>query len=155
VGISLMVIVAGVCGFVGLLSGRWLADRVGRRPTVAITIVAIVCFAVFTYSGSKFAVLVGYSLGVFAGANFAPAAGALVNELFPTSVRATVAGWQIAAGVVGAVVGLVTFGSIADIGNRFSIGAVVTFFPVIPIIALLLLVPETRGKEPEDLALSP
>ena len=155
VGISLMVVVAGVFGLLGLFSGRWMADHLGRRPTLAVSIVAIVLFAVFTYSGSRFAVLVGYSLGVFAGGNFAPAAGSFVNELFPTSVRATVAGWQIASGVLGAVVGLVVFGSVADIGNRFSIGATVTFLPIIPVIALLLLVPETRGREPEDLLLGP
>ena len=31
---ALMVAAAGVTGLLGLLTGRWLADHVGRRPTV-------------------------------------------------------------------------------------------------------------------------
>jgi len=40
---------------------------------------------------------------------------------------------------------------VADIGNRFSIAAVVTFLPALPLAALLLLLPETKGTEPEEL----
>ena len=65
--------------------------------------VAMAVSGVFTYSGSHVALLIGYELGVLAASTFAPAAGAFVNELFPTSVRASVAGWNIAASVLGAV----------------------------------------------------
>jgi MFS family permease len=82
---------------------------------------------------------------------FAPAAGALVNERFPTGVRASVAGWQVAASVIGATVGLLSFGAVADVGNRFAAGAVVTFLPAALLAGLFFLLPETRGKEPEEL----
>jgi MFS family permease len=82
---------------------------------------------------------------------FAPAIGALSNELFPTSVRASVAGWLVAAGVVGAVTGLLLFGAVSDLTNRFSTAAAVTFAPAAAGAALLRLLPETRGREPEDL----
>jgi len=36
-------------------------------------------------------------------------------------------------------------------GNRFAIGALVTFLPVVLATALFLLLPETVGREPEDL----
>jgi MFS family permease len=76
----------------------------------------------------------------------------LVNEVFPTSVRASVAGWYIAAGVIGAVAGLVLFGAVADVGNRLSLAALVTFLPALPAAGLLFLLPESKGKEPEQLS---
>jgi MFS family permease len=148
-----MVVVAGVFGLVGLLVGRWLADHLGRRPTGAMTIVAMSVFGVFTYSGSRVALFVGYELGVLAASTFAPAAGAFVNELFPTAVRASVAGWTVAAGVLGAVVGLVAFGAFAQVGHRFdgTRAAAITFLPVLVATALFLRLPETKGREPEEM----
>ncbi|HVC71165.1 MAG TPA: MFS transporter [Acidimicrobiales bacterium] len=148
-----MVVVAGVVGLGGLLAGRWLADHVGRRPTGAASMVAMAVAGVFTYSGSRPALLIGYELGVLAASTFAPAAGTFVNELFPTSVRASVAGWNIAASVLGAVVGLVAFGAIAQVGTHFDglRAAATTFLPVLVATVLFLRLPETKGREPEDL----
>jgi MFS family permease len=146
-----MVAGAGVAGLAGLLAGRWLADRVGRRLTGALAMVAVALLATLTYTGSTPALLVGYILGVFAGSVFAPAAGSLINELFPTSVRASVAGWSLAAGVLGAVTGLVVFGAVAGAGAGFAVAGVVTFWPAALVMALFWLLPETRGGEPEDL----
>ena len=95
--------------------------------------------------------VVGYLAGITAGGVIAPAAGAFVNELFPTSVRASVAGWNIAGAVLGAVAGLVVFGAVADVGNRFAPAALVTFLPAMAMSALVWLLPETRGREPESL----
>ncbi len=146
-----MVVGAGVAGLAGLLAGRWLADQVGRRLTGALAMVAVALFATLTYTGSAPALLVGYILGVFAGSVFAPAAGSLVNELFPTPVRASVAGWSLAAGVLGAVAGLVIFGAVAEAARRFAVAGLVTFLPAALVMALFWLLPETRGEEPEDL----
>jgi MFS family permease len=146
-----MVVGAGVAGLAGLLAGRWLADRVGRRLTGALAMVAVALLATVTYTGSAPALVVGYILGLFAASVFAPAAGALVNELFPTPVRASVAGWSLAAGVLGAVTGLVVFGAVAEAGHRFAVAGLVTFWPAALVMVLFWLLPETRGGEPEDL----
>jgi MFS family permease len=146
-----MVVGAGIAGLAGLLAGRWLADRAGRRPTGALAMTAVALLAVLTYSGSTPALVAGYILGVFAASVFAPAAGSLVNELFPTSVRASAAGWSLAAGVLGAVVGLVAFGVVAGDGHRFAEAGMVTFLPPALVMVLFWLLPETRGREPEDL----
>ena len=146
-----MVVSAGLSGLIGLLAGRWLADRVGRRPTAAFGMVVLSLLGVLTYEGSRVALLTGYILGVMAGSVLAPAVGALLTELFPTSVRASVAGWWVAAGVLGAVTGLVVFGAIADVGNRFESAAALTFLPTALAAGLFWMVPETRGTEPEDL----
>jgi MFS family permease len=151
---SVMVVAAGVVGLGGLLLGRWLADRVGRRPTVAVSIVGMAAAGTFAYTGSTSALIVGYIAGVTAGGVFAPAGGALANELFPTEVRASVAGWTIAAGVLGAVTGLLVFGAVADIGgvaNHAGVAAAATFLPMVLATGLLLLLPETRGRELDEL----
>lgn len=148
---ALMVISAGAAGLIGLVAGQWLADRLGRRPTGAMGMALIATVALIAYSGTTVALVGGYVAGVACGSLFAPAAGALTNELFPTSVRASVAGWYVAAGVLGATVGLLVFGSVTDINNRFSVAAAVTFLPTIPAALLFFLLPETKGREPEDM----
>jgi MFS family permease len=151
---SIMVVVASVFGLVGLLVGRWLADHLGRRPTGALMMVAMSTFGVLTYSGSRTGLYVGYEFGVLAAATFAPAAGAFANELFPTSVRASVAGWNVVAGVLGAVVGLVVFGATAQVGHRFdgTRAGIITFLPILAATALFLALPETMGREPEEVS---
>ena len=149
--VALMVVAAGATGLAGLVTGRWLADRVGRRPTAAVGMVGIVAFGTLTYAGSTTALVVGYLASILAGSVLAPALGSLVNELFPTIVRATVAGWFLVAGVIGAVLGLVVFGALIEALGRFSSAAVVTFLPAAAGALLLLTVPETRGSEPEEL----
>jgi putative MFS transporter len=146
-----MVVGAGLSGVIGLLGGRWLADHLGRRPTASVAMVVMSILGVLTYSGSPAALIVGYILGVMVGSVLAPAVGALLAELFPTSVRASVAGWWVAAGVLGAVAGLVGFGAVADVRNQFAFAAAITFLPAALAAGVFWLLPETRGREPEDL----
>ncbi len=149
--LALMVVSAGVTGLAGLIAGRWTADHWGRRPAASAAMIAVWLSATLAYSGSPTALFVGYLSGIFSGASFAPAAGALVNELFPTSVRASVSGWYVATGVVGAAAGLLTFGTIAGNGNHFLLAGLVTFAVALPAAAMFWLVPETNGREPEEL----
>jgi MFS family permease len=93
-----LVLAAGLTGLAGLLVGRWSADRFGRRPTAAVGLVSVALAGMVTYSGSVPAAAAGYLVAVMAGSVFAPAAGAMHAELFPTAIRATVAGWTVAAG---------------------------------------------------------
>src|SRR5579875_2076570 len=50
---ALMVVGAGVTGLAGLLAGRWMADRFGRRPTAALGMTGIALFGALCYSGSR------------------------------------------------------------------------------------------------------
>jgi MFS family permease len=150
-----MVAGGGLAGLAGLLAGRWLADRAGRRLTGALAMAAVALLAIVTYSGSVPALVAGYMLGLFAASVYAPAAGSLLNELFPTTVRASAAGWWLAAGVLGAVAGLVEFGAVVGAGHPFAVAGLVTFVPAALVMVLFWLLPETRGREPEDLWPSP
>ena len=148
---ALMVVGAGATGLAGLLIGRWMADRFGRRFTGALGMTGLALFGVLSYTGPRIDLIAGYVLGVMFGSIFAPAVGAIVNELFPTSVRASASGWFLASGVLGAVIGLVVFGAIADIGNHFALAADLTFLPAMTVATLFWSLPETKGRELEDL----
>jgi MFS family permease len=149
IALSGMVVTAGILGLGGLLTGRWLADRVGRRPTVAGSILCIGLSGILCYSGNRASLVIGYLAGITAAGVLAPAGGAFVNELFPTPVRSSVAGWNVAASVIGAGVGLVAFGAVADVGNRFGPAALATFLPAMFLGGLVYFLPETLGHEPE------
>ncbi len=151
--VALVVLLSALTGLAGLFVGRWLADRLGRRWTVAIGVIATAITSTLAYSGGTSSFIVGYMIGVFSGGLLAPAAAALTTEIFPHATRATAAGWVVVAGVVGAVVGLMAFGFAGDVShttvtvNSLRIPALVTFLPTLPLLFLLRYLPETRGAE--------
>jgi MFS family permease len=147
-----MVLAAGPMGLLGLVVGRWAADRLGRRLTAAGTQAMVALAGMLTYSGSRAGVAAGYLLAVLVSSAYAPAFGALGSELFPTRVRATAAGWLVAAGVLGAVAGLVAFGLLTDALASFATAAVLICAPVVLTCVLFARVPETRGLELEQSA---
>ena len=149
---ALMVLVAGPLGLVGLLVGRWAADTLGRRRAAAVAQALVALAGMVTYSGSPAGAVGGYLLAITGSAAYGPATATLTAELFPTSVRATVAGWLVASGVLGAVAGLVAFGTLADALNSFGLGAVAIGAPVVAVSLLFARLPETVGLELEQSA---
>jgi MFS family permease len=147
-----MVLAAGPVGLVGLVLGRWAADRLGRRVTAAGTQAMVALAGMLTYSGSRATVATGYLLAVLVASAYAPSFGALGSELFPTRVRATVSGWLVAAGVLGAVAGLLAFGLLTDALASFAAAAVLICGPVVLTSVLFVRLPETRGLELEQSA---
>jgi MFS family permease len=143
---------AGLLGLGGLVAGRWAADRLGRRSTAGTAQAVIALAAMLTYSGTAAAAITGYLLAIFASSVFAPAMGALSTELFPTSVRATVAGWLSVGGVIGAVCGLVAFALLVTAVNNFLVAAVLVAVPVVVLCPLYARLPETLGMELEESA---
>lgn len=145
--VSVLVIAAGPAGLVGLLLGRWLADRFGRRTAGAVAMVGTGGAVALAYASGFEALAVGYLGTILLASAFAPAQGALAAELVPTAVRATVAGWVTVAGVAGAVVGLAGFGVLSDATGRFSVAGV-TVGAVAAVSAVgFRALPETRGTE--------
>jgi len=149
---AVMVAAAAPIGLGGLLAGRWAADRLGRRRTAATTQAMVAGACMLTYSGSATGAITGYLVAIFASSAFAPAVGALASELFPTSVRATAAGWLSAGGVLGAVSGLVVFGLLVTALDNFWAAAVMVAVPVALLSPLFTRLPETMGLELEQSA---
>ena len=142
-----MILAAALTGFAGLMLGRRAADRFGRRPAIAGGAAALGCSSALLYSGGRTAVVLGYLAAVLSTGFLAPAGTAFPSELFGTSVRASVAGWGIVASVVGAVVGLLGFGLIADRTGSFEGAALFTAVPALLSVLLVARLPETRGVD--------
>ncbi|HET6952719.1 MAG TPA: MFS transporter, partial [Acidimicrobiales bacterium] len=147
-----LVVAAAPAGLAGLVAGRYLSDRVGRRPTAAVALVALCGAGVVTYLGPVPALVAGYLIGVLVGAAYATPAIALAAELFPTSARASVAGWLVVAGVLGASSGLLLAGAVADATGSFGAAMAWVCIPAALAAVLLAAVPETRGRELEETA---
>jgi predicted MFS family arabinose efflux permease len=148
--LSGLVLAAGPVGLGGILLGRWSADRLGRRITGALAMAGAGLGVAVAYSGGFGALASGYLTTILLASAFAPAQGTLAAELVPTSVRATVGGWLAVTGVVGAVVGLTSFGLLADATGGFAAAALLGVIVMVSATGFVLL-PETRGKELEDL----
>ncbi|HVM21221.1 MAG TPA: MFS transporter [Egibacteraceae bacterium] len=142
---------SGVSGFVGLLAGRWVADTVGRRIAAGTAMVVAAGAGIVTYWGTVPAMVAGFPLSVMAASAFTPAAGALDAELFPRSVRAAAAGWLTSAQVGGAVAGLLLFGALLEWTQSFQGAAVAIGIPVAFAALLYARLPETRGRELEEI----
>lgn len=144
---ALLVLAAGPVGAVGLLTGRWLGDRAGRRPAAGVALLVTAAGLATAYSGSLALLSTGYLVAILAASAFGTPAGALAAEAFPTPIRATVAGWVAASSVVGAVAGLAAFGVLADATGGFAgsarILALVVAMGALPLTGL----PETMGRE--------
>lgn len=144
---AVLVLTAGPVGAVGLLTGRWLGDRAGRRPAAGVALLVTAAGLAMAYSGSLPLLSAGYLVAILAASAFGPPAGALAAEAFPTSVRATVAGWVAASGVIGAVAGLAAFGILADVTGGFAGSARILAVVVAAGAAPIVWLPETLGHE--------
>ncbi|HEX6257052.1 MAG TPA: MFS transporter [Euzebyales bacterium] len=149
---AVLVIVSGPVGLVGLLIGRWISDRLGRRPAVIGFHLLVAASVALAYSGSTVALVSGFWAGIFAQGAYGPGFGALSTEVFPTSIRATTQGWVAAAGVLGAVAGLVLFGTLSDITGSFAMASVSVGALAAMTAAGYRWFPETRGLELEESA---
>jgi len=148
--LSGLVVAAGPVGLAGILIGRWCADHFGRVVTGGVAMAVTGGAVAYAYAGTIRDLAIGYLLIIAGSSAFAPPTGALIAELVPTRVRATVAGWETVAGVLGAVIGLASFGVLADLTGGF-VAASRWIGITVAVIALgFRLLPETRGRELDE-----
>lgn len=147
-----VIVMSGVLGLAGLLLGRWASDRMGRRPATIAFHLLMALSAVVTYSGSVPGLVGGFWTGILAQGAYGPAFGALSTEVFPTSIRATTQGWVAAAGVLGAVAGLLLFGTLSDLTGSFTMATLtVSVLGAVTAVGYRWF-PETVGLELEESA---
>jgi MFS family permease len=140
-----MVAISALTGLTGLMLGRRVADSWGRRPAIVIGISGIAASSLVLYAGGKPAVVAGFLAGVLSTGFLAPGGSAFPNELFATDVRASVAGWGIVASVIGGVIGLMSFGIVANQTGSFEDGALAVFIALVPALAFVVALPESLG----------
>ncbi len=150
--VSLLVVVSGVAGFVGLVAGARLSATLGRRAAVAVGTLVTALASAYAYSGGRTAFVAGYVVGVGAGGVLAPSMAALATEVFAHRYRATAAGWIAVAGVAGAIAGFALFGYVSDVvpagvATGLRVPALVTFLPLLPALWVLRGLPEGRDLD--------
>lgn len=143
---------AAASGGLGLIVGVRLADRFGRISTAMWTKLAAAAAGVLTYSAGGVGAIAGYVLTLFIGSSYAPAVGATAAEIFPTSIRATAAGWLTVSSTLGAVSGLLAFGWVAEASGSFSTASIVVSVPVAMSVVGYRFLPETKDLELEESA---
>lgn len=148
--IAVLLIVTSTPGAIGIVvGGRW-ADTRGRRAAIVPGLLAVGVFNAMFFSFAGPPMWVASLCGSMFGALCVPALAVLSSELFPTARRGGVRGMLSAVGVGGSVAGLLLAGHLVDARGY---GPTFTLLAAAPVVAGLLAfaVPETRGRELEDL----
>lgn len=148
--ITLFVVLTATPAGLGVLLGGRIADLRGRRAAIVPGLLAYGLFNAIMFSVGGPPMWVASLLSSVLGALSVPAMGVIAPELFPTARRGGVRGMITAIAVVGSVGGLLLAGTMVDAGSYASAFTVLAIAPLAAA-ALALALPETRGRELEDL----
>jgi SHS family lactate transporter-like MFS transporter len=147
--ISLVIFLSGVVAVASYLAGGYLSDRFGRRgPAVGLT-AGYIGFAAIGFVTGPFGFVAGNLLWSGFASAVTPVMGAWGGELYPTRARATAEATGGVAGAIGGIAGLQFVGLLSSslgLGGAIALAGVVALAGA----ALLLLLPETRGKPLPD-----
>jgi putative MFS transporter len=152
--IPVLMVGGGFLVYASMALAGTIADRVGRRRMVAAGLI-LNALGIWTfYNGSGWTVVPGWILMVAGFVSVDVIFGALGSELFPTSYRSTASGFRAFCWIAGGVLGLVVVE-----GRLFALlgshAAAVTWMLAgawIAPLVVLFMIPETAGRELEEIA---
>jgi MFS family permease len=153
--LTALILVAGATGLAGYLIGGYAADRYGRRGVMVATTAGLSLAVLVLYGGTQQGLWLGATAGAFLAALGAPAFTAYVNELFPTSARATANAWIGACAVIGSLGGLLWVSAFAGPAGGLRLSILWLAAPPLAALGIIPFLPETAGKELEQLAPEP
>ncbi len=131
-----------------------LADIIGRKRAAALTITCLVVGVLVAYTASDVWVLsIAMSLSVFGINSILTVLNAFTAELFPTALRGDAFAWSNnLIGRVGYCLSPIVVGQFANDLGWAPVMRVSTLFPIVALVLLLLLLPETKARELEATA---
>jgi MFS family permease len=145
---AMWLIVLQLGAFAGYVSFGWIADRLGRRPSFTIFMIAATIVVPIFALGARsplMLLLLGPLVGYF-GHGYFSLFGAMLAELFPTRIRGTAQGFCYNAGRVVSAAAPLTIGALAEKhGLGYGLALDAMFFAVAGLLVWLL--PETRGAD--------
>jgi MFS family permease len=148
--VSAMILMGGGLGLGGWFVFGSLAERLGRRAVGLLSFTGVALAITFFYRAGW--LQTAFAAMVFAEAGTALTTNALGTELFPTQIRSTAKSWVTAAGFIGSMLGLAIVGALA--GSLGGAAPAILILAAVPFATapLLLLLPEPRGRELEEIS---
>jgi MFS family permease len=144
---SWIMLVGGTVGGLGFFVGGRMADTMGRKATISVSLLAGLVGGVgFYWLSSPVLLIIAWTLSTFGGFASIPASAAQRNELFPTDVRAAAVQWLNSVAVIGSVIGL---GIGAATIDAWGLPRTVATLGIGVIVAIIIqmFVPESLGTQ--------
>lgn len=151
-GISGFRMVTSLPGILGIVIGGKLAEVHGRRMVGAVAVLIGGVTTVVTYNSTGAVMWLVAVVSIIFSAATVPALGVYGPELFPTSLRGRANAVITTITVAGSATGLVIAGQLDE--RYGGLGRGVTLLGVGPLIVVLMIVflyPETANRELEDI----
>jgi MFS family permease len=144
--VAALLVAMNVGGWFGYVLYGYVSDRVGRRRSFVAYLIAA-ALLVFAYGQARSAfvllalgpVVAFFSTGYFSGF------GALIAELYPTTVRAAATGFTFNIGRVGSALAPLLIASLAQT-RGFSVAFATTSVALVLGALTWFVIPETRGR---------
>ncbi|MDH5492930.1 MAG: MFS transporter [Myxococcales bacterium] len=153
VEVSKAITIAAVASMPFVFLAGALIDKLGRKVGAGIifSIASLGTFGSYTLHGAV-PLTIGLTLGIFGAAAFLPLLNSYASELFPTELRGNAFAWSNnLLGRIGYVVSPIAIGlAVEEIGAFGPVLAATAIFPLLSIVLVATLLPETKGKELEE-----
>lgn len=151
--VGLLIALCGIGTPIGNMLSGTISDRFGRKPvTIFVSLLLSLAIGLFYNNSGIIPLALGLALLFMSLGGLMVLHTALATELFPTGFRSTAAGVREAVGTIGASIGLWGLALLYGVtgSHAVSITWLLLLTPISPLI--LLFIPETAGKELEDIA---
>ncbi|UDY37161.1 MFS transporter [Dermatobacter hominis] len=148
--ITIFTVLTGTPAGLGVLVGGRIADTRGRRWALVPGLVALGVFTAIFFAVSGAPMWISALAAAVLGTLTVAPLGVLAPELFPTARRGGARGALNVLAVTGSVIGLLLAGIGVDANGYGPTFALLALGPLVAA-GLALAVPETRGRELEDL----
>lgn len=142
-----IMLIGGTAGGAGFFLGGRMADTLGRKPVIILSLLAGLAGGVgFYWLSSPNQLLAAAALSAFGSSAAFPVSAAQRTELFPTEMRATVSQWLHSIAVLGSILGLYAAGVTIEL---WGVPLTVTALGSGVVLAVLVqtVIPETLGNE--------
>jgi MFS family permease len=144
---SLFVIAMQVGMWFGYITFGFVADAIGRKRTYVIFVLgAAVLLPLYGVLRTPVALLFLGPFVAFFGTGYFSGLGAVVSELYPTTVRATAAGFCYNVGRVASAAAPFSIGSVAAT-RGFGVAFTLTGAAFLLAAVMWIWIPETRNRE--------